>query len=170
MKRNETYPNYVFASVEPHMLDDTIKHLKTLSGTTWFSPVTGRFDLVVQLKGSDTNRLYELVNKIRGIPGIISTQTCISLEGFINDKSMENDEPLGLVLLGVNEQVPEVLQALKRIPQIAEAFVIPGEFDIVATMKGRNYKEIITQVQKIVKVKGISASETLFAHKPIYIA
>ena len=170
MQRNETYPNYVFATVEPHMLDDTIKHLKTLSGTTWFSPVTGRFDLVVQLKGSETDKLYDTVNKIRGIQGIVSTQTYTPVEGFTTEKSMENSEPLGLVLLGISEQVPTVLQALKHIPQIAEAFVIPGEFDIVATIKGRNYEELITQVQKIAKVKGIKTSETLFAYKPIYIA
>ena len=170
MQRNEMYPNYVFASVEPHMLGDAIKQLKTLSGTTWFSPVTGRFDLVVRLKGSETQKLYDLVNKIRGIHGIVSTHTYVPLEGFINGKSIENGEPLGLVLLGVSEQVPKVLQALKHIPQIAEAFVIPGEFDIVATMKGRNYEEIITQVQKIAEVKGIRTSETLFAYKPSYIA
>jgi len=126
--------------------------------------------LVVQVKGRETQKLYDFVNKIRGIKGIVTTHTYIPLEGFINGKSAENGEPLGLVLLGVNEKVPKVLQALKSIPQIAEAFVIPGEFDIVATMKGRNYEEIITQVQKIAKVKGIRTSETLFAYKPIYIA
>jgi DNA-binding Lrp family transcriptional regulator len=170
MQTNETHPNYVFASVEPHMLNDAMKHLKTLSGTTWFSPVTGRFDLVVQLKGSETEKLYDRVNKIRGIQGIVSTQTYVPLEGFINGKSIENGEPFGLVLLGISEQAPKVLQALKRIPQIAEAYVMPGEFDIVATMKGRNYEEIITQIQKIAEVKGIKTSETLFAYKPSYIA
>jgi len=170
MQRNESYPNYVFASVEPHMLDDVLNHLKTLSGSTWFSPVTGRFDLVVRLEWSDTQKLYNFVNKIRGIPGIMSTQTYIPIEGFINGKSIENGEPLGLVLLRVSEQVPKVLQALKRIPQIAEAFVTPGEFDIVATMKSGNYEDIITQVQKIADIKGIKTSETLFAYKPIYAA
>jgi DNA-binding Lrp family transcriptional regulator len=170
MQGNITYPNYVFASVEPHMLDDVVNHLKTLSGSTWFSPVTGRFDLVVRLEWSDTQKLYSFVNKIRGIPGIMSTQTYIPLEGFVNGESMENGEPLGLVLLRVNEQVPKVLQALKRIPQIAEAFSTPGEFDIVATLKSRNYEEIITQVQKIADVKGVKTSETLFAYKPIYTA
>ena len=170
MQRNESYPNYVFASVEPHMLNDVLNHLKTLSGSTWFSPVTGRFDLVVRLERSDTQKLYNFVNKIRGIPGIMSTQTYIPIEGFINGKSIENGEPLGLVLLRVSEQVPKVLQALKRIPQIAEAFVTPGEFDIVATMKSGNYEDIITQVQKIADIKGIKTSETLFAYKPIYAA
>ena len=170
MQRNESYPNYVFASVEPHMLGDVLNHLKTLSGSTWFSPVTGRFDLVVRLEWSDTQKLYNFVNKIRGIPGIMSTQTYIPIEGFINGKSIENGEPLGLVLLRVSEQVPKVLQALKRIPQIAEAFVTPGEFDIVATMKSGNYEDIITQVQKIADIKGIKTSETLFAYKPIYAA
>ena len=48
--------------------------------------------------------------------------------------------------------------------------MIPGEFDIVATTKGRNYEEIITQVDKIAEVKGIRTSETLFAYEPSYIA
>jgi DNA-binding Lrp family transcriptional regulator len=152
------------------MLDDVINHLKTLSGATWFSPVTGRFDLVVRLMGSETQDLYNFVNKIRGIPGVMSTQTYIPIEGFVNGKSIKNGEPLGLALLRVSEHVPKVLQELKRIPQIAEAFVTPGEFDIVATLKGRTYEEIITQVDKIAEVKGIWTSETLFAYKPIYLA
>ena len=150
------------------MLGDATEHLKTLNDITWFAPVTGRFDLVVQLKTTDPHQIYEVVNKIRRIHGIVSTQTYMPFEGFTNGKKVENNEPLGLVLLSVSEQLPKVLEAMKQIPQVAEALVVPGEFDILATLKGRDYKEIISQVQKIADVKGITTSETLFAYKPIW--
>jgi DNA-binding Lrp family transcriptional regulator len=170
MQRNELLPTYVFASVEPQTFDDATEHLKTVSGVTWFTPVTGRFDLAVQLKATEPHQTYELINKIREMQGVVSTQTYMPFEGFTNGKKVENSEPFGLVLLGVREQehLPKVLEALKRIPQIAEAFVVPGEFDVIATLKGSDYEDIISQVQKIAEVKGISTSETLFAYKPIW--
>ena len=168
MQSNGIFPTYVFASVEPQMLDAVTEHLKTLGGFNWFAPVTGRFDLVVQLKGPESSQIYEQVNRIREIRGIQSTQTCTPFEGFTDGKNMKSSEPFGLVLLGVRQKAPEVVQALKRLSQVSEAFVVPGEFDIVATLKGRNYEEIIAQVQKIADVQGVKTSETLFAYKPIW--
>jgi len=168
MQRNGTLPTYVFASVEPQTLGHAEEQLKTLNDITWFSPVTGRFDLVVQLKPTEPHQIYEAVSKIRRIQGVVSTQTYTPFESFTNSEMVESNEPLGLVLLGVREQLPKVLEAMKQIPQISEALVVPGEFDIIATLKGRDYKEIVSQVQKIAEVKGIMTSETLFAYKPTW--
>ncbi len=168
MQRNGTLPTYVFASVEPQMLGEVTKRLKTFSGLTWFAPVTGRYDLVVQLKGAEPTQIYELVNKIRRVNGIVSTQTLIPFEGFTNGKKVESKEPFGLVLLGVKEESAKVLQALKHMHQITEVYVVPGQFDIIATLNDRSYEEIVTQVQKIAEVEGVRTSETLFAFKPIW--
>jgi DNA-binding Lrp family transcriptional regulator len=168
MQRNEILPTYIFASVKPQILDDATKYLKTLNGVTWFAPVTGRFDMVVQTNDSDNQHIYDLVNKIRAFQGVISTQTYTPIQGFTNGKKVENGEPLGLVLLGVKENLPKVIESLKQIPQVAEASVVPGDYDIIVTLKGRDYKEIISQVQKIAEVKSIRTSETLFAINPIW--
>jgi len=166
MQGTEMFPTFVLASVEPKMLGNVTQQLKTLDGITWFAPLTGRFDLVLQLKVTDHKQIYELVNRVRSIRGVVATSTYIPFEGFTNGKKIEASDSLALVLLRAKEQVPRVLQTLKQLPHIYGAFVVPGEFDILATLYGKNYEEIVSQVLKVAEIEGIRTSETLFAYKP----
>jgi len=72
------------------------------------------------------------------------------------------------VLLQVNEQAQKVLQSLQQIQQVRNAFVVQGEFDILATVYGKNTDEILSTVEKIADVQGVKTSETLLAYKPIW--
>ena len=57
---------------------------------------------------------------------------------------------------------------MRQLPQIRDAFVVPGEFDIIATVYGKNQAEIVSQVQRIDELQGVMTSETLFAYKPVW--
>jgi len=144
------------------------EQLSKIQGITYFSPLSGRFDFVIELKAADQKQVYELVNKVRSVNGITSTRTYTPYEGFANGKNIQATDALALVLLHVNEQMQalRVLQAIEQYSQVRNAYVVPGEFDILATVYGKNHDEILSQVSKIDDVQGVKTSETLFAYMP----
>lgn len=161
-------PTTIIASVQPRMLSQVTEQLKRTQGITYFSPVTGRFDLAIELKAADQKQTYELVNKIRAIAGITSTRSYTPFEGFVNGKNVQPTDALALVLLRVNENAQKVLQSLEQHPQVRNASVVPGEFDILATVYGKNQDEVLSSVSRIAEVQGVKSSETLLAYRPIW--
>lgn len=161
-------PTTILASVQPKMLNQVTEQLRRIQGITFASPVTGRFDVAIELKAADQKQVYELVNRVRSITGVTSTRTYTPFEGFANGKNVQATDSLALVLLQVNENAQKVLQSLEHYPQIRNASVVTGEFDILATVYGKNQDEILSQVSKIAEVQGVKSSETLLAYKPIW--
>jgi hypothetical protein len=168
MITTNTNPTTIIASVQPRMLSQVTEQLKRTQGITYFSPVTGRFDLAIELKSADQKQTYELVNKIRSITGVTSTRSYTPFEGFVNGKNVQATDALALVLLRVNENAQKVLQSLEQQTQIRNASVVPGEFDILATVYGKNNDEILSSVSKIAVMQGVKSSETLLAYKPVW--
>jgi DNA-binding Lrp family transcriptional regulator len=162
------YPTTIVASVQPRMLSQVTEQLKRTQGITYFSPITGRFDLAIELRAADQKQTYEMVNKIRSISGVTCTRTYSPFEGFVNGKNVQPTDALALVLLQVNENPQKVLQSLEQHPQIRNASVVPGEFDILATVYGKNHDEVLSSVSKIAEVQGVKSTETLLAYKPIW--
>ncbi len=166
----QNYPTTIIASVQPKMWSQVAHELSSMEGITYFSPLTGRFDLAIELKAAEPSQVYELVNKVRSINGITSTRTQTPFEGYTDGKNFQATDSLALCLVQVNQNQPAsgVLQSMKQLSQVRNAFVVPGEFDIVATLYGRNHDEILSQVSKIADVQGVRTSETLFAYKPTW--
>ena len=161
-------PTTIIASVQPRMLSQVTEQLKHTQGITYFSPVTGRFDLAIELKAADQKQVYALVNTIRSIAGVTSTRSYTPFEGFVNGKNVQATDALALVLLQVNENAQKVLQSLEQQTQIRNASVVPGEFDILATVYGKNQDEVLSSVSKIAGVQGVTSTETLLAYRPIW--
>jgi len=163
-------PTTILATVQPKMRNQVAEQLRSIQGITYSSPLTGRFDFAIELKAADQKQVYELVNKVRSITGITSTRTYTPFEGFANGKNIQATDSLALVLLHVNEQTQaqKVLQSMEQYAQVRNAYVVPGEFDILATVYGKNNEEVLSQVSKIGDVQGVRSSETLLAYKPIW--
>ncbi|MDV3293566.1 MAG: Lrp/AsnC ligand binding domain-containing protein [Nitrososphaerales archaeon] len=161
-------PTTIIASVQPRMLSQVTEQLRRFTGITYFSPTTGRFDLAIELKAADQRQVYEWVNKIRAITGVTSTRTYTPFEGFANGKNVQATDALALVLCRVNENAQKVLQSLEQQSHIRNAFVVPGEFDILATVYGKNQDELLSQVAKISEVQGVKSTETLLAYHPTW--
>jgi DNA-binding Lrp family transcriptional regulator len=161
-------PTTILARIQPGMRSQVAEQLRKVQGITYTSPLTGRFDFAIELKAADQKQVYELVNKVRSISGITSTRTYTPFEGFANGKNIQATDALALVLLQVNEQTQaqKVLQSMEQNHQVRNAYVVPGEFDIIATVYGKNQEEILSQISKIDDMQGIKSSETLFAYKP----
>ena len=166
MTAQTTYPTTIFVSISPKMLGQVTEHLRTISGINYFSPTIGRFDMAIELKATSPSRVYEIINQIRSLSGVTATRTYNPVEGSATTKTVQAADSLALVLLQVNEQAQKVLQSLQQFQQVRNAFVVQGEFDILATVYGKDTNEILSTVNKIADVQGVKTSETLLAYKP----
>lgn len=164
----QTYPTTIFASVQPRMLNEVTEQLKKISGITYFSPVVGRFDLAIELKATEQQKVYELVNKIRSLNGVTSTRTYTPTMSISNPRAVQATDSLALVLVQVNEPSQKVLASLQQHQNVRNAFAVSGEFDIIASIYGKNQDEVLSQVSKIAELQGVKSSETLIAFKPIW--
>ncbi len=106
------------------------------------------------------------IKKIKSIKGVASTSCLVPFEGHVNPKK-DGERAMGQVLLRVDRPVQDIIQALKSISGVTEALVVSGEWDILVTLRGQSYEEILQKtVQEISKIDGIRTSETTFVYKP----
>jgi DNA-binding Lrp family transcriptional regulator len=158
--------SWVFANVKGG-ITRTISQLRKVNNVESVTPVTGRFDLVIKLRTNEPNKTFNIVEKIRKIKGIASTQTGISLQKISNAKKDESEDPIAFALVKVKGAFKNVLQKIKTFPNFVEAHVIPGEFDIFAAFHGYSPEELLeTSVEKLGSINGVTAMETLVAWTP----
>lgn len=167
MSKSES-TSFVFANAKGD-LTRTINQLKKINNVTSITPVTGRFDLVIRLKTNEPTKTFNTVEKIRSINGITSTQTAFSVNSVTNPKNKEesNEQPLAFALVKVKGKIQTILQKLKTFPNLIEAHLTPGEFDVVASFNGFSQDELMeSSVEKLNSVNGIKSSETLISWTP----
>jgi len=158
--------SWVFANVKGG-ITRAISQLRKVNNVGSVTPVTGRFDLVIKLRTNEPNKVFNIVEKIRKVKGITSTQTGISLQKISNAKKDESDDPITFPLGKVTGTLKTILQKIKTFPNFVEAHVIPGEFNVFAAFHGYSPEELLeTSVEKLGSVSGIMAMETLVAWTP----
>jgi hypothetical protein len=122
---------------------------------------------VIKLRTNEPNKTFNIVEKIRKVKGIASTQTGISLQKISNAKKDESEDPIAFALVKVRGAFKNVLHKIKTFPNFVEAHVIPGEFDIFATFHGYSPEELLeTSVAKLGSINGVASMETLVAWTP----
>ena len=168
MNMTEMYPTTVLVSVEPSTISLVTSKVSTIKGVSFYSQVTGRFDLVIQLNTTNTEQVLQIVNQIRSISGVLTTQTLIPFTGFTNGKNFVAGNSVAVLLLGAQGQPQSLLKNLQTLPHVLNATIVPGEFDVVATIYGTDYNEIYSQILQVSQLQGIRTSETLFAFKPVW--
>jgi len=167
MQANKMFPTYVFAKVQHDRLPQVVEELRKYSDIEFSAPVTGRYDIIMRIKNSTPEQVYSIVNKIRGIHGVNSTNTFTANDGFVNGQKLDAEGVWGFSLLSVNKPLPEVIQKLKKLPAIYDAWSIPGQFDIIMSSKAQNYEQLMkSTVEQLAHTEGIWRSETLFAYEP----
>ena len=158
--------SWVFANVKGGIAR-AISQIRRINSVESVIPVTGRFDLIIKLRTNEPNRAFNIVEKVRKVKGISSTQTGISLQKISNAKKDESEDPIAFALVKVKGAFNNVLQKIKTFPNFVEAHVIPGEFDVFAAFHGFSPEELLeTSVEKLGSVKGVTGMETLIAWTP----
>ena len=144
-----------------------IKHLPNVESVT---PVTGRFDLVIKLHTNEPAKAFNTLERVRSIKSITSTQTALSFQKITSaskSSDFDNENPIAFTLMRVKGTFQSVLRRLRSFPNFAEAHIIPGPFDILATFKGYGADEVMeTSVEKIGNINGVTATESLIAYNP----
>ena len=75
---------YVLVKVGTGHLEEVVDIVKTLKGIGHVDVVTGTYDMIVTIEGDDVaSMLSQVVNDVRAVEGIKSTETLIALN--IND-------------------------------------------------------------------------------------
>jgi len=165
MSKNES-TSWIFANCK-RGITSAISQIRRIPTVASVTPVTGRFDLVIKLRTNNPAKAFNTVEKIRGITGITSTQSAIPFQTISSGNRHETESPLGFALLKVKGKVQSVLQRLKTLPNLLEAHIIPGEFDVLASFKGYDPEELAeTAVEKVNNITGVTTSETLVAYTP----
>jgi len=158
--------SWVFANVKGG-ITRAISQIRGIDSVASVTPVTGRFDLVIKLRTNEPNKAFNIVEKIRRVKGVTSTQTGISLQKISNAKKDESEDPIAFALVKVKGAFKNVLQKIKTFPNFVEAHVIPGEFDVFAAFHGYSPEELLeTSVEKLGSVSGVTGMETLVAWTP----
>ncbi len=169
--QNQNYPAYVFATVNPVHAKKVVEELRNHQNIDIVAPVTGRFDLVLRIKPTTPEQIYQLVRTIRQLPGIQTTQTVFGFQGIQNGLTLQSTMPLGISLFNVTTPVETFISQLKTFPGLVEAWTVPGQFDIVALWQARTADEIVKSAfEKFPSLQGIARSETLLASTPIFRA
>ena len=158
--------SWVFANVKGG-ITRAISQIRGIDSVASVTPVTGRFDLVIKLRTNEPNKAFNIVEKIRRVKGVTSTQTGISLQKISNAKKDESEDPIAFALVKVRGTFKNVLQKIKTFPNFVEAHVIPGEFDVFVAFHGYSPEELLeTSVKKLGSINGVTAVETLVAWTP----
>ncbi|HLE35403.1 MAG TPA: Lrp/AsnC ligand binding domain-containing protein [Nitrososphaerales archaeon] len=160
-----TLPSYLFATVEKQEHNEVMSKLKGVDYVDWFGSTSGRFDVVASFKGNDMQKTYSAIKKIKSIKGIGSTSCLVPFEGSVDPKK-NGERAMAQVFLSVDRPVQDVIQSLKKISGITEALAVSGQWDVLVTLHGQSYEEILQKtVQEISKIDGIRTSETAFVYK-----
>lgn len=160
-----TLPSYLFATVEKQEHNGVLSKLKEVDYINWFGSTSGRFDVVASFKGNDMQKTHSAIKKIKSIKGIGSTSCLVPFEGHMDPKK-NGGRAMAEVFLRVDRPVQDVIQSLKSISGVTEALAVSGQWDILATLHGQSYEEILQKtVEEISKINGIRTSETAFVYK-----
>ena len=165
-----TLPTYLFATVEKRELNEVMRKLKAVEYVKWFGSTSGRFDVVASFKGNDTEKTYAAIKAIKSINGVVATTSMVPFEGHVNPQQ-DGRRAMGQVFLRTNRPVQDIIQSLKSISGVTEALAVSGQWDILTTLSGASYEEILAKtVQEISQINGIRTSETTFVYKPTVAA
>ena len=103
MQANKMFPTYVFCKVQRDRVPQVVEELRKYSEIEFNAQVTGRYDIVMRIKTSNPEQLYNTINKIRSIHGVNATNTFTANDGFVNGQKLDSAGRLGIQPI-INQQ------------------------------------------------------------------
>lgn len=139
-----------------------ISELKAIANVKEVHGTLGLYDIVAKLEADSDEKIKQTVTeKIRKVEKIRSSMTLMKVEG--EDLFKVNHEKLMGSLLGKNdaqayivihcEQGKEeyVLRNLNEIPEVKEADIVYGNYDVVGKIEAENHKELERIITKKIR-------------------
>ena len=150
-----------------------ISDLKSIENVKEVHGTLGLYDIIAKLEADSDEKIKQTITeKIRKVEKIGSTMTLMKVEGaelfkvnrekFMGSLLGKNDAQAYIVIHCEQGKEDLVLRDLIEIPEVKEADVVYGNYDVVGKIEAENHKElekIITK--KIRKLKFITTTMTL---------
>ena len=100
---NKMFPTYVLIKAQRDHVTHVVEELRKFNEIEFSAQVTGRYDLVMRIKNTNPEQIYNIVNKIRTINGVTTTNTFTPNDGFVNGQKLDAQGVWGFSLLSVNK-------------------------------------------------------------------
>ena len=163
---------YVLMNCDLGSEKDLIAKLKKINGVKEAHGILGLYDIIVQLESESEEKIQEIVTgTIRKIPKIRSTMTLTRSE---SGELFQASEKLIGAMLGRNfvqayvvihcdrgEEYP-MLKNISHIPEVKEADVVFGYYDVICKIESMNQKSLETVITKAIRsLPHVKSSMTL---------
>ena len=162
---------YVLIVIESGTEDSVISNLKTISNVNQAFGTFGTFDILTKLESADDITLENDISKgIRKIPNIRSTLTLIvdkksgiAKTNKIEQKILDTHMAQAFIIIHcLRSDEENILKKLNEIPEVVEADVLLGNYEILCKISAPTYNDISEIVStKIRKISGIKSTVTV---------
>ena len=162
---------YVLISNESGVEDSIISNLNRIDSIKEAHGTFGTYDIITKLQSDNLQKLeHDISNGVRKISKIRSTLTLlvnetetISKINEIEKEVLERHMVQAFIIIHCNiSNEISVLHKLKEIPEVVEADILIGSFEILCTIVAPTYNDISGIVSnKIRKIENIKSTITL---------
>ena len=162
---------YVLIVNESGKEDSVISNLKNISSITNAFGTFGSYDILTKLKSSDEKDIQnDISNGIRKISNIRSTLTLLvdKKPGILKineDEQKVLDAHMAQAFISIHcskSDESNVMQKLEDIPEVIEADMLIGNYEIICKIAAPTYNDISDIIsKKIRKIPGIKSTITI---------
>ena len=151
---------------------EVISNLKTVEGVKEAHGTLGLYDIIAQIESDSEEKIQQIITeKIRKMPRIHSTMTLTRSESeeLFNSSEKLIDAILGhnysqayVVIHGDREREYEILKNISQIPEVKEADVVFGFYDVICKLESPDNNHLEQVITKAIRaVPHIRSSMTL---------
>lgn len=162
---------YVLLSNESGAENSIISNLQRIDSVKEAYGSFGAYDIITKLQDDSSQKIEKVISKqIRAIPKVRSTLTLpvYEKESFCKIDETEREildkhmaKAFSIIHCKTSDEIP-VMENLKKIPEVVEADVVIGSFEILCKIVAPTYNEISDVItQKIRKIQNIKSTTTL---------
>lgn len=162
---------YVLIVNESGKEDYIISNLKKIPSVTDAYGTFGTYDIIVKLESSNEENLqHEITEGIRKMPQIrgITTLLADKKPGMSKINKIEQEvlnEYMAHALITIHclkSDELEIIKKLQEIPEIVEADILVGNYEIICKLSAPTYNDISNIIsKKIRKIDGIKSTTTI---------
>lgn len=162
---------YVLIVTESGTEDSVISKLDHIPTITDAFGTFGTFDIITKLESSTEENIQHYISKgIRKIPNVRSTLTLlVDKESGISKTNKIEQEVLDthtaqayITIHCLKSDEPKILQKLEEIPEVIEADLLVGNYEVICKVSAPSYNDISEIIsKKIRKIPGIKSTITI---------
>ena len=152
---------YVLINCDLGSEKNIISSLKSIDDVTEVHGTLGLYDIVIKIEADSEEKIQKTItNSIRKMPKIHSTMTLTRSEGkdlfqtsekLIGSMLGRNDIQAYVIIHSDKEEEYNILKNLSHIPEVKEADVVFGYYDIICKIETSDHKILENIITKVIR-------------------